>query len=656
MTQQIKAASLSPDSKGAISLPACLIRQPDGVFVDLSLVPASGFDKLVDSLFGNGARFRGLDYRLLSGLLYDRDSVTGSYALSDRVKLADDIVPFSPKRRALYKSVKVDADGQHAAYFFEPVEMEVVIDEPVYGEPGEDGVAPVVGSTRKTVMQATKLDIDEFIADMWMKGVRFGICIEEVAGVIFRGESVRLNIATQLDATAGADAEIEEACNVLHRDNSPKLLVNGKADLRKFQNRFPQIVKDARLLKKKSCVFGKPGYKVSGEKMTPAVPHDDIDLHAMAGPGTRVELQDGCEYILADQDGFLSLDVQSNLIAVTEMIENKSGISLKTTGDLSLAGNEFIEHGEVQEGRVVEGRNMTFRSDVYGDVVSQGGFILLEKNLSGGSAKSYGGDVTSNGRVFNSTIEARTGQVTLQYAESCLILGETVLVDRAVNCDIVGENVQVGGAEGCSIAGKNIQVNSSSSRRSKETLISMLVPDLSALDAQIAQMSREIDECNRALETKSQEIVALKSDVEFAKYLALATSIRQGKIQLNAAQQDSWQKMTARFASFMSTGAKLTAEKQELMTRAQAFLQEQGHLLETREKSCAGIRCEITEVAGDTLVQGMIYPNGVAALQKYQPGDIRRQLREQDIRHKRIFSDDTGSLNWSFHATGIGEA
>jgi len=330
------------------------------------------------------------------------------------------------------------------------------------------------------------------------------------------------------------------------------------------------------------------------------------------------------------------------------MSDQNSAVNLVENEEPLRVYIDVIEQGEVKEGRVIEGKNLTFRADVYGDVVAQGGFILLEKNMSGGSARSYGGDVTSNGRVFNSVIEACTGQVTLQYAESCLILGESVLIDRAVNCDIVAENIQVGSAEGCGVAGKAIQVNSSGACRSKETLISMLVPNLSVLDAQIAQMSREIEDCNLIVEAKNRELALLKSDAEFAKYLALATSIRQGKIQLNAAQQDGWQKMTARFAGSMSAGSKLSAEKQEQLTRAQAFLQEQAHLLAAREKSCAGIRCEITEVAGDTRVQSMIAPNGVAALQKYQPGEIRSRLREHDVKHTRIFSDDTGSLVWSY--------
>ncbi|MFA6969887.1 MAG: flagellar assembly protein A [Gallionella sp.] len=651
MTKQAKADNLASDNEAVIPLPACLIRQPDGIFVDLSLFPVGGgFDRYIDSLFSSGARFCGLDYRLLMGLLYDYDSIMETHGITAKVKLAEDIVAFPSDRRALYKGVKIDGAKQRAEYFFQPISVEVVIEEPVYGAPGEDGVAPIIGSTRKEVIQPIKLDLDEFIADMWLKGVRYGIAVEAVASAISRGAATRINVAVQRDATEGSDAEIEEACSVLHRDNAPKLLVNGKADLRKFQNRFPQIASGARLLKKKARVLGTPGIRVNGERIKPLLPEDNIDLFAMAGPGTHVETQDGEEFILASQDGFLSLDTASNIVSVTEMIENKGGISLKTTGDLSLAGNDFVEHGEVQEGRVVEGKNMTFHSDVYGDVVSNGGFILLEANLSGGSAKSYGGDVTSNGRVFNSIIEACTGKVSLQYAESCLILGESVVIDRAVNCEIVADNIQVNSAEGCGIAGKNVQIKSSNSCRSKETIVSMLVPDLSASDAKNAQLSSAIDDCNKIIKAKDQEVAQLKSDPEFAKYLALAAKIRQGTIQLNAAQQDAWKKMSARFAGSMSAGSKLTAEKQEQLTLVQALIQEQAQLQEARKNTSAGIHCEITEVVGDTSVRSMAVPNGIAAFQKNKPSEIRIKLREQDVRHKRIFSDSTGGLVWNYEA------
>lgn len=636
------------DNQAAVALPSYLLRQKDGIFVDLSIFPVGGgFEAFVDRLFGEGARFKGLDYRLLMDLLYDYDAILDAHGIGSKLKLAEDVVAFSSKRKALYKGVKIDSQGRRAEYFFEPVEIGVVTEVPVYGSPDANGVASIVGSTRMEELKPTKLDMDEFIADLWLKGVRFGIDVQKIAAVMASGEMGRMTVAVQLEATEGIDAEIEEASEVLHRDNSPKILANGKADLRKFQNRFPQIATDARLLKKKPRVLGKPGFKVNGEIIEPEIPKD-LDLHPLAGPGTRVEKLDGFEFIVSSRDGFLSLDVDSNNISVTEKIENKGGISMKTTGDLSLSGDEFVEHGEVQEGRAVEGKNMTFRSDVYGDIVSQGGFILLESNLSSGSAKSIGGDVTSNGRAFNSIIEAWEGNVSVKYAEACLIKGNSVVIERAVNCEIIAENIQIDRAEGCGIAGRKVKIKSSNSCRGKQTVISMLVPDSAKLEAQINLIAQAIADCQKIIEVKEQGLVRVKADAEFAKYLTLATNIKQGVVKLTLAHQENWQKMVSKFAKPYSEMEKLNAEKQEQLDRLLAFQQEQTYLLGTREESAVGVRCEIGEVVGDTLVRSMVAHNGLSEFHKSKTGDLKIQLREQGLQSERIFTNDEGSLDWCY--------
>ena len=654
MTQQSSEGMLGDPKRMDILLPEYLLRQPGGIYVELSLFPVGGgFAEFLDRLFGAGARFLGLDYSLLTDLLYDYDAILAAHGTSGKVKLAADIVDFSPKRKGLYKTVKVDAEGKHAEYLFEPVQIGVEVEVPVYGEPGADGVAPIVGSARKTVMQPTKLDLDEFIADMWLKDVRFGIDVDGVADAISRGEAARMDVAFQLDATEGSDAEIEEASDALRRDNSPKRLSNGMADLRRFQNRFPQIAKGARLLKKKKRVLGKPGFRVNGAMIEPPLPAD-FDLLTLAGEGTRVENQGVNEFIVAGRDGFLSLDVATNHIAVTEKIENKGGISAKTTGDLSLSGDDIIEHGEVQEGRVVEGKNMAFHSDVYGEVVSHGGFILLERNLSNGRVINRGGgDVTSNGRMLNSVIEAWGGVVTAKYAEGCLIMGDSVVVERAVNCEIVGESVQIGSAEGCGIAGKKIRISSSSERRDKQNIVSMLVPGLTQIDAQINQVRRAIVECRNIIEAKEQELAQIRADEEVAKYLALEASIRQGNIKLSGAQQENWQKMTAKFAGPLRAMDRLGKEQQEQLQRIAAFEQEQKHLMIEREKSGADIYCEIAAVSGDTRVRTMVSFNGVAGLQQIAASDLRIRLREQGFPLERVFMESEGSLEWRYELPEI---
>src|SRR5512141_1198381 len=158
------------------ALPDYLPRLQGGIYVDLSLFPSGGgFAGFLDSLFGSGSRFQGLDYGLLTKLLYHFDAVLDEHGAGVRLKLAERVVDFPPIRKALYKAVKTDAQGTRAEYLFEPAHIEVVKEVPLYGEPGEDGVAPVVGSERQTELQPTQLDPDEFIADMWTKDVRLGI-------------------------------------------------------------------------------------------------------------------------------------------------------------------------------------------------------------------------------------------------------------------------------------------------------------------------------------------------------------------------------------------------------------------------------------------------------------------------------------------------
>jgi hypothetical protein len=470
--------------------------------------------------------------------------------------------------------------------------------------------------------------------------------------VISRHETARIEIAHYLDATEGCDAEIEEASDALRRDNSPKRLANGKADLRRFQNRFPQISGGARLLKKKKRILGKPGFKVSGAVIEPPIPAD-FDLLTLAGEGTRVENQGVNEFIVATREGFLSLDIATNHIAVTEKIENKGGVSARTTGDLSLAGDEFIEHGEVQEGRVVEGKNMTFRSAVYGEIVSQGGLILLEGNLSGGSARSRGGTITSNARVFNSVIESWEGGVTAKYAESCLIMGETVNVERAVNCEIIATRVEIGSAEGCGVAGKVIRIASSSACRDKETIVSMLVPSLLTMDAQIRQAQKSIADCEQAVADKSQQLASIKEDGEVAKYLALAASIETGSVKLNPTQQANWHKMTDRFTATKAAMKKLEAEMREQSQRIVSFGQELAYLIQARERSGEGIDCKIDAVEGDTRVRTMVAYNGTSEFSKMSAAELRAKLREQGFPLEHVFTGDEGSLDWHYELPPI---
>jgi len=655
MAEQSKIGNLVDLKEGEILLPAYILKRADGILVDLSRFPVGGgFIQFIDRMFGDGARFLDLDYRLLMDLLFDYDSILDKHGIAAKLRLAQDIVPFLANRKALYRGVKVDSKHEKAEYFFEPVTLEVVTKVPVYSEANADGEKSILSYTDEVEMLPTKLDIDEFIADMWLKGVRFGINVETIANVISNDEMGRMKVAVQLDPVDGIDAEVEEACSVLHRDNSPKILRNGKADLSKFQNRFPQIESNVRLLKKKPRVLGKLGHKVNGTEIEPAIPKD-LDIFPLAGTGTRIEMLDGDEYILSDRDGFLSIDMHSNTISITEKIENKGGISAKTTGDLSLSGSEFVEHGEVQEGRSVEGKSMTFLSDVYGNIISTGGQILFEQNLSNGSAKSIGGSVTSNGRAFNSVIEAWEGKVSLKYAESCVILGESVEIEHAVNCEIIADKIYIEAVEGCGIVGKDAHIKTSNSCRGKQTIICMLLPDLSKLNAQIQQVMAAIVACKKIIAAKEQTLAQIKSDAEVAKYLTLAANIKQGVVKLTEAHRENWQKMMARFAKVDNALNTLAVEKQRQLDKIKSLQEDNAHFFEERGKIGSGVQCVIEEVTGDTMVRSVSARNGVAEFRKSKISEVKAYVRAQGQLKERIFSGSRGNLDWNYELPEVEE-
>ncbi len=644
--------------KGRMALiPRYVLREQQGLYVNLSHFPVGGgFDKFVDRLFGDGFRFVGLDYPLLMNLLYDYDGTVKIYGQYAKVKLADDIVDFPTIRKALYSGVKLVGGGQSAEYVFEPLALEEEIVIPVYGEKGADGIRPVVATERISELHPTSLNLDEFIAEMWLKRIRFGIDVDKVASVIYLRQMGAVTIASQMGADDGSDAEILEASEVLRRENASQLLPKGKADLRKFQNRFPKIEKGTRLLRKKLRVAGKPGCKVNGERVPPKLAKD-VDLSALAGEGTRIQIINGEECIVAVRNGILALDMDANRIEVNDIKDNNTEINAAPTGDISLAEIDFAEHGEVPEGSSVEGENMKFFGDVFGSVTSKNGHVLLEKDLAGGCVQSFNGDVTSNGRAVNAIIEVHdkraektAGKISLNFAESCLILGHTVSIKHAINCEVVAENVEIGVVEGCSVAAKTVKIGSSNVCRRREVNIAMVLPDVTEFEAKIGQVQKSIEKCEKVIQEKDQEAAKITADPEVAKYLTMAAGIKQSGVTLTEAQQENWNKTAGKFkfAKADTSLARLNADKQDQLKLIHAFRHEIAILTGRREKMGSSIGCTISEVVGNTLVRTLPGTHEILELQKLNGNELKLKLRDNGQAQDRIFFNDEGGLDWKY--------
>lgn len=622
------------------ALPAYVLVRPEGVFIKLSPPPAQDILRLfIERLFADGVYFKGLDYACLQRLLYGNPAAT-EHGNTKETRLASDILRIPPQRRDLYRAVKIIDDGERAEYMFEPVFIETVSDEPVYGPPGDDGIAPLIETRHIVTQSPTRLDFDEFVAQAWARGVRFGLDADTVRTAIASDAPGRIDIAHQLSPTDSQDAAVIEECDALRQNNAPLILADGRADLRRAKNRFPQIAKNSPLLRKIPRVLGEPGYKVTGAIIEARLP-TDLDLSKLGGEGTRIMHDANGELLVADLDGFIILDEKSSGIWISAKIENKGGISAKSTGDIKLDVDEYVEHGEVQEGRVVEGKHMTFHADVFGSVVSQNGDIQLESNLSGGHACSMGGNVSIRGRAFNALIEAWDGKISAEFTENCKIVGQSVSIERAVSCEIIAEEIQIGVAEGCAIAGKQIKIASSDARKDKETIIVIPVPDFSDLDQHITQAKNALDEIRRTLAAKSPQMEAERANPKLAKIMDIADKIRSGAVKLTPDQQTEWQRVMEQSAPIMRESAALTAKYTQMEN-------EIARLSEARTGSGAGESCEIGEVLGETVVRQISTNQGITALRELPAHELTALLRQPASAKDRIFSGHQGRLEWHF--------
>lgn len=643
--------NLAELGEGQVLLPAFVERREKGLFVDAVAAAASGdgFRQFVERVFAAGLRFSGLYYAGFLDLLYGLSEPPQAAP----IQLAADIVPFPPARKTLYRTVKIAPDRKSAEYVFEPVEIEIEEMALVFGPPGEDGSSEVVGHELRKRYEPTKLDFDEFVAAMWEKEVRFGIDASRVREVIQTRQNARMVFAEALPARSGRNASIEERTDALHRDNAPKILPDGRMDLRQFKNRFPQIVAGARLLQKIPRMLGKPGRDVTGALLEPELPQD-FDLTPLAGVGTAIEQGADGEFIVAARDGFLNIDSQTNQISVTEKIVSREGVSMKTTGDVALTGDEFEEHGEVQERRVVEGKHMTFFADVYGNVVSHGGRVVLKATIAGAQVTSPGGSIVVEGRASRAVLDARGGEVHAEYAEGCTIVASRVTVAQAINCDILGEQVEIGVSEGSAVAGKLVKIGESAARRETETIVSLLVPDMTRHEHDVGELEEACRQLETLIAAQDGKLAEMLADPGFKQYLALAATIAKGGAKLSAQHEANWRNAQARFAPQVREWQATQQAREQARKKLAALTAELAALAERKQHAGDGIGCVIEAVRGDTLVRRLSFQPDQAITGGTQAQELAAHLREFGVSGDRLFWGMEGGFAWSYAAPESG--
>jgi uncharacterized protein len=578
------------DTGSASAFSVFLEETPEGIFVDQAKLNANHeMAQLVTRIFTSGACFEGLDYACFSRLLYQF-----SAPATGRVRLADRIRDLPETRRPLYRAVSV-RHGQ-AEYIFEPVFLEAQ-DPTADSEP-----------------EPTQLDFDELVAELWIRGVRYGLDEAVIRQAIQSGKTERVIIARPLAPTPGVDAGIEEQTSELRPDNAPRLLPDGRVNLRQFQNRFPQMQEGTLLIKKVPRRPGASGFTIDGTLQLAPTPRD-FDLSSLAGPGTRVITTAKGEFIAAACNGFLNIDSKTNQFSITDKIINRAGVAVRTTGDLSLAGDRYEEFGDVQERRKVEGRDLVFHGDVFGHVLSQGGLIQIDQNLVGGSAVNQSGDIEIAGLASAAKILADAGEIRLQRAENCLIRGRrVVVVDWAANCTILAESVGIRQMTACTVGAQSIHIHETRGRSHHEVVISIVPPNLAKLDADIAELEQQGAACTDTLTTLTQEIATLGQLPDMQRYLALATRIEKREIVLSASQQADWQRLSERALPIRQQLEKLRASANTLKTRLEEIRLAVAGSQAQKKLETERTGCQIDAIHGDTQVRLLAEPANKAAL------------------------------------------
>lgn len=604
-------------------LPHCIVQRPDGVYVDAGVL-GTVFAAAIDSVFLKNSYFAGLNYAVLLKAMYDvGPDLPRSASGEMMIRFADDVLPFDPLRRQLYKAVKL-SDGR-AEYQFEPVVMNDPADPDGAGFPAF-------------------LNVDEFIADMWAKGIRFGLDVAAVRAVISSGKMERIVVASRLDAVPGIDAHIVEVSSDLHRSDAPRQLANGKLDLMAFQNRFPQIQQGVRLLQKIPRRAGATGFELSGIPIEPPAPKD-IELGSMAGAGTVIDISADGEFLISLQAGFLNVDSKTHQLSVDDKIVSRDGVSSRTTGNLQLTG-DYEEFGEVQEKRVIEGESVTIHADVFGNIVSRGGTILLKQNMVGGSAHNARGDIKVMGVVSGSVLQTSVGEVVLNRAESCIISGTRVTIEHAANCEIMADEVIIKTAEGCAIAARRIAIENAGPRKQTEMQLFALEPDSASIDEAIAAMSVRVDEYSAAVVAKKAEMEALTSEPEVRKYVMLASKIRKNELTLTAEQLPQFQKMAAGVGPSLKAIAKVSLEVKAAETEqeaASALVMQ----LQQQRRDCAGQSAvDVQMLSGDTLLLSMKFKPDGSTLYDLPSKEIKARLRSNYEAGEVILAADCGKIEW----------
>jgi hypothetical protein len=133
-----------------------------------TLLSPEDFGNWLDTLFQDGYCFEQPSYGTINNILYEFEKVSNmrkqlkSINKKPELRIAGRKNKIDRKRLSLYHEPKISNDDTAAEYFFEKVYTT------------NDDYEEV----------ETTLNIDEFYAQMWVKGIRFGLDLAKISNII----------------------------------------------------------------------------------------------------------------------------------------------------------------------------------------------------------------------------------------------------------------------------------------------------------------------------------------------------------------------------------------------------------------------------------------------------------------------------------------
>ena len=307
---------------------------------------------------------------------------------------------------------------------------------------------------------------------------------------------------------------------------------------------------------------------------------------------------------------------------------------------------ERVEHHEVPEGRTVTGVHMTFKSSVFGEVVSDGGKVHLEDVLGWGKALSHGGHIRIPKRAFNATIEAAGGVVDIDVAESCFIVGQEVRIRQAINCRIVAHKLTVTTAVGCQIMARDVGVRSAKPHKGEPTVVTLVVPDLPELDSAIQAQQALISQAQAQVAVLTARMDALKADAAFTHYLVIRSKVRTGAVTLTAEQHTGFAQMDSRFGPTAQALEAAASEKRAVVKSVAEAQAQLTVLTDERAARLADCRCQIAQVEGDTIVRSTALVHEDRDVSQLPGETITQTFIRNGPSVKMVFSAAQGRVDW----------